>query len=146
MATSVAEAEAHIATAGQRFWKRAIKLWIDIHTLSMTNPLRSLTSRIRKFRRMHRSPFRQVADALGDMPLENLETVNLFTLAPWEERVVLTATTRKGSLLASSPVGTCKLLSAAQRGTVWLGLVELSRSQCRYEEDRSWRPSPSRLA
>ena len=87
VATSVAEAEAHIATARQRFWKRAIKMWIDIHTLPFTNPLRDLTSRIRKFRRMHRSPFHQVADALSSTPLEELETIAPFTLAPWEERV-----------------------------------------------------------
>ena len=49
VATSVAEAEAHIATAQNRFWRRAIKLWTDMHTLPETNPLRNATSRMRKF-------------------------------------------------------------------------------------------------
>ncbi|EGU87741.1 hypothetical protein FOXB_01741 [Fusarium oxysporum f. sp. conglutinans Fo5176] len=57
VATSVAEAEAHIASVNERFWKRAIKMWTDLHTLPTTNPLRSSTSRIRKFRRYNRSPF-----------------------------------------------------------------------------------------
>jgi hypothetical protein len=53
VATSVAEAEAHIASAQDRFWRRAIKLWTDIHTLPVTNPLHRNTSRIRMFRKHH---------------------------------------------------------------------------------------------
>ncbi|OQE10076.1 hypothetical protein PENFLA_c095G04748 [Penicillium flavigenum] len=87
VATSVAEAEAHIATAQYRFWRRAVKMWTDIHTLPETNPLRRNTDRIRKFRRYHRSPLYQVADALKHIDMETLETINPFTLAPWEERM-----------------------------------------------------------
>ncbi|KAJ6168143.1 hypothetical protein N7497_000986 [Penicillium chrysogenum] len=87
VATSVAEAEAHIATAQHRFWRRAVKMWTDIHTLPETNPLRRNTDRIRKFRRYHRSPLYQVADALKHIDMETLETINPFTLAPWEERM-----------------------------------------------------------
>ncbi|KAJ5494161.1 hypothetical protein N7463_010248 [Penicillium fimorum] len=87
VATSVAEAEAHIATARQRFWRRAVKMWTDMHTLPDTNPLRRGTDRIRKFRRYHRSPLYQIADALKHIDMETLETINPFTLAPWEERI-----------------------------------------------------------
>jgi hypothetical protein len=87
VATSVAEAEAHITAAQDRFWKRAIKLWTDIHTLPDTNPLRRNTSRMRKFRTQHRSPLYQVADALKCMEMDELETINPFTLTPWENRV-----------------------------------------------------------
>ncbi|KAI3059595.1 hypothetical protein CBS147353_10533 [Aspergillus niger] len=87
VATTVAEAEAHIASAQSRFWKRAVKMWTDIHTLPETNPLRRNTDRIRKFRRFHRSPLYQVADVLKNIEMETLETINPFTLAPWEERL-----------------------------------------------------------
>ncbi|KAJ5500659.1 hypothetical protein N7453_009710 [Penicillium expansum] len=87
VATSVAEAEAHIATTQRRFWKRAVKMWTDIHTLPKTNPLRRCTDQIRKFRRYHRSPLYHVADALKHIDVETLETINPFTLAPWAERV-----------------------------------------------------------
>ncbi|KAJ5267785.1 hypothetical protein N7478_010593 [Penicillium angulare] len=87
VATSVAEAEAHIATARHRFWRRAVKMWTDMHTLPETNPLRRGTDRIRKFRRYHRSPLYHVADALKHFDMETLETINPFTLAPWDERV-----------------------------------------------------------
>ena len=50
VATRVAEAEACIPTVEDRLWKRAVKLWTDIHTLPETNPLRRNTSRIRKSR------------------------------------------------------------------------------------------------
>ncbi len=87
VATNVAEAEAHIASAQDRFWRRAVKLWTDIHTLPETNPLRRNASRIRKFGKRYRSPLHQVADALKDIAIEELETINPFTLAPWEKRV-----------------------------------------------------------
>ncbi|EAQ91759.1 hypothetical protein CHGG_03694 [Chaetomium globosum CBS 148.51] len=87
VATRVAEADAHIPTAQDRFWKRAIKMWTDIHTLPETNPLRNTTSRMRKFRRSYRSPFFQVADLLKDVPLDSLETIAPVVLAPWERRV-----------------------------------------------------------
>lgn len=87
VATSVAEAEAHVATARHRFWRRAMKVWTDMHTLPETNPLRRGTDRIRKFRRYHRSPLHHVADALKHVDMETLETINPFTLAPWDERV-----------------------------------------------------------
>ncbi|ODA77627.1 hypothetical protein RJ55_07256 [Drechmeria coniospora] len=74
VATSVAEAEAHIASAQK--WFRTV-----------TNPRRNTTSRIRKFRRYNRSPFNEVAMALNKITMDELETINPFTLSPWTERV-----------------------------------------------------------
>ena len=82
VATSVAEAEAHIATAQSRFWRRAVKMWTDIHTLPDTNPLRRNTSCIKKFGRFYRSPLYQVAEALKNIEMETLETIDPFTLTP----------------------------------------------------------------
>jgi hypothetical protein len=87
VATSVAEAEAHITTAQHCFWRRAVKMWMDLHTLPDTNPLRRNTAQIKKFRRFHHSPLYQVADALKNIEMETLETINPFTLAPWETRM-----------------------------------------------------------
>ena len=87
VATWVAEAEAHIPSAQERFWKRAVKLWTDIHALPETNPLRRNTSRMRKFRRQYRSPLYQVAEALKDIEMEQMETIRPCILAPWEKRV-----------------------------------------------------------
>ncbi|KAJ6437636.1 endonuclease/exonuclease/phosphatase [Purpureocillium lavendulum] len=51
VATCIAEAEATITNAQERFWRRAVKMWTDLHTLPTTNPLRSATKSIRKFKR-----------------------------------------------------------------------------------------------
>jgi ribonuclease HI len=42
---------------------------------------------MRKFRRYHLSPLYQVAEALKDIEMEEMETINPVTLAPWEKRV-----------------------------------------------------------
>lgn len=87
VATSVAEAEAHIISVHERLWRRAIKIWIDIHTLLDTNPLRRVTSRIQKFYPKRRSPFHQVACRLKDIPMEEIENIHPFALAPWDKRI-----------------------------------------------------------
>ena len=46
VATSVAEAEAHIASAQDQFQRWAVKLWTDIHTLPDTNLLHRNTSQM----------------------------------------------------------------------------------------------------
>jgi ribonuclease HI len=62
-------------------------MWTGIHTLPETHPLRRSTACIKKFRRYHRSPLYQVADALKNIEMETLETINPFVLALWETRI-----------------------------------------------------------
>jgi hypothetical protein len=59
-------------------------MWTDLHTLPDTNPLHRNTAQIKKFRRFHCSLLYQVADTLKNIKMETLETINPFTLAPWE--------------------------------------------------------------
>ncbi|RFU78940.1 reverse transcriptase [Trichoderma arundinaceum] len=126
---SVAEAEAHIAPARQRFWKRAIKMWVDMHTLPDTNPLRRLTSRIRKLRTSFRSPLYQVSTALTDIPMGQLETIHPLTLAPWEERVeAITDETAERQVDVGWAVRVA-VSSSARNGVVGVGgAVEMSAS------------------
>jgi hypothetical protein len=42
---------------------------------------------MRKFRRQHRSPLYQVAEALKAIEMEEMETIDPCILAPWEKRV-----------------------------------------------------------
>ncbi|KAF6525889.1 hypothetical protein HZS61_011684 [Fusarium oxysporum f. sp. conglutinans] len=86
VATGVAEAEAHIATIQERFWRRASKLWVDIHTLPRTNPVRNLLRGIKAFRRFI-SPLRRIADVCRELPKDTMEVIQPFTLAPWEARL-----------------------------------------------------------
>jgi ribonuclease HI len=129
VATSVAEAEAHIAPAQDRFWRRIIKLWTDIHTLPNTNPLRSNTSRMRKFRRQHRSPLYEVADVLKDFAMEELETINPFTLAPWEKRIQTITDETAAEKVDTTWAGRAAVSSSARNGLVGIGgAIQLATS------------------
>ena len=133
VATCVAEAEAHIRSAQERFWKRAIKMWTDMHTLPDTHPLSKSIAGIRKPRRQHRSPFYQVAEALKDVPMERLETIQPFTLAPWENRIKVivdqladegTETTRQAETSGRVETGCAVRIavgSSARNGVVGIG-------------------------
>ena len=120
VATWVAEAEAHIPSAQERFWKRAVKLWTDIHALPETNPLRRNTSRMRKFRRQYRSPLFQVAEALKDIEMEQMETIRPGVLAPWEKRVQTVVENAAQSLEANWAVRIA-VSSSARNGVVGMG-------------------------
>ncbi|RYN85679.1 hypothetical protein AA0119_g13223, partial [Alternaria tenuissima] len=120
VATWVAEAEAHIPSAQERFWKRAVKLWTDIHALPETNPLRRNTSRMRKFRRQYRSPLFQVAEALKDIDMERMETIRPGVLAPWEKRVQTVVENAAQGLEANWAVRIA-VSSSARNGVVGMG-------------------------
>jgi ribonuclease HI/exonuclease III len=129
VATAVAEAEAHIAPAQDRFWRRIIKLWTDIHTLPDTNPLRRNTSRMRRFRNQHRSPLYEVADVLKDFAMEELETINPFTLAPWEKRVRTVTDETAAEKLGMNWAVRVAVSSSARNGLVGIGgVTEVSMS------------------
>lgn len=122
VATSVAEAEAHIVSVQERLWRLAIKLWIDIHTLPDTNPLRRVTSRVQKFYKARRSPFHQVACRLKDIPVEEMENIDAFTLAPWDKRVQIIAGDIGGQTTAGWSVKLA-VNSSARNGVVRVGGV-----------------------
>lgn len=133
VATSVAEAEAHIATAQHRFWRRAVKMWTDLHTLPDTNPLRRNTARIKKFRRFHRSPLYQVADALKNIEMETLETINPFTLAPWETRMQTDVEAMPDPHTAPGGSMQIAVSSSARNGLVGFG-VAIEKQPPRYQK------------
>lgn len=62
-------------------------MWMDNHTVPGTNPPPQGYSADQEIRRYHRSPLYQVADALKNIEMETLETINPFTIAPWEKRM-----------------------------------------------------------
>ena len=89
----------------------------DIHTLpeTKTNPLRTATSRVRKFRRFHPSSLDQIVDAIKDLPMENLETINPFALRPWEKRMWIIDEKLEAEVSGTNIA--IRIAVAAQRGT-----------------------------
>ena len=129
VATAVAEAEAHIASARDRFWRRAVKLWTVIHTLPETNPLRRNTARMRRFRKQYRSPLSQVAEALTDISLEELETIEPCPLPPWEKRIPIVADESAARHLDRPWAVHVAVSSSARNGIVGVGgAIELRTS------------------
>ncbi|KZL85095.1 transposon i, partial [Colletotrichum incanum] len=121
VAASVAEAEAHIPTAKERFWRKAVKMWTDIHTLPETNPLRRMTSKMRKFRNAHRSPLFQVAEALKDIPMERIETINPLTLLPRGERLQVKISEEETTVLETTSTVRVAVSSSVRGGMVGVG-------------------------
>jgi ribonuclease HI len=84
VATAVAEAEANILPARERFARRATKLWMDIRTLPSSHPLRTVGFQM--FKRFV-SPIQQLASIHREIPIDRLETIQAFAIAPWEVRI-----------------------------------------------------------
>lgn len=129
VATSVAEAEATIPTVEDRLWRRVIKLWTDIHALPDTNPLRRNTSRMRKFRKQHRSPLYQVGEKLKDIAMEEMETIYPFTLSPWEKRVQTITSKEITRQPDSNRAAYIAVSSSARNGVVGLGAAIKTRKR-----------------
>jgi hypothetical protein len=84
VAAAVAEIEASIRTVRERHADRAIKMWVDLHTLPTTNPLSRLSTIVcRRFT----SPLQKVAQAHEDVPRGGVEMVHGYVISPWEQRV-----------------------------------------------------------
>lgn len=87
VATAVAEAEAGILSAQERFAQKATKLWVGLRTLPDSNPLRRLgRTATWKFKRFI-SPLQRMAGAHQGIALDRMETVHSFATNPWEQRI-----------------------------------------------------------
>ena len=71
VALSVLEAEASIASIATRHYENAIKLWINIQTLSITHPLNKLNTKV--FQRF-KSALQKIAAMVGPSNLSPTET------------------------------------------------------------------------
>jgi ribonuclease HI len=108
-------------------------MWTDLHTLPETNPLRRNTARIKKFRRYHRSPLYQVADALKRIEMETPETINPFTLAPWETRTQTDVEAMPDSQAVPGGSMQVAVSSSARNGFVGFG-VAIEKQPPRYRK------------
>ena len=99
VATAVAEAEASIRTVGERHAERAIALWVNLHTLPNTNPLSRLKT---TERRRFTSPLQKLALMNQDTPIDRMETIQPYAMAPWEERLKVVIEPDKDKALATA--------------------------------------------
>lgn len=123
VATSVSEAEASIHTVHERHLKRARKLWVGIHTLPRTNPLSRLAPRV--FQRFT-SPLQKIAQMNQHISTDRLETIEPYTLAPWDHRLIASIDSDKerSALAANSAQGIQITTSSSEKGgTVGFGVA-----------------------
>ncbi|KAL3706321.1 hypothetical protein TMatcc_007332 [Talaromyces marneffei ATCC 18224] len=121
VATAVAEAEAGIQPFYHRHIEKATKMRIDIQTLPKSNPLiRLRTITTRRFR----SPLQKISQALDATVIEQIKTIQVFTVSPWIGRIrtIYETDGDKAIDIASKAIGILIATSASARsGMVGMG-------------------------
>jgi hypothetical protein len=83
--TVVAEAEANLPTIGERRSRKALMMWIDLHSMPDTHPLVPLIRR--RTYKMFASPMQKIAEAAQGAPVNELEASRPYISAPWDARL-----------------------------------------------------------
>ena len=116
--------------------EEGIKMWLVIHSLPDTNPLRRVTARMKKLYPAFRSPLYQVTRKLRGVPAEELESIQPFTIEPWREQIgaVSSETVDGGPSAGEAIVATS---SSARNGVVRVGGVIQcsSTTQCSVQRE-----------
>ncbi len=86
---------------------------------------------MRKFRKQHRSLLYQVAERLKDIAIEEMETIHLFTLSPWEKRVQTITNEEITKQLDSNQAAYVAVSSLARNSVVGLGAAIKTRKRVR---------------
>lgn len=82
--TAVAEAEASLPTIEERHKRRALRMWVDLHSMPGTHPL-ALIARRPACKRFV-SPMQKIAEYGQCAPVDELEATQPYISAPWDAR------------------------------------------------------------
>jgi hypothetical protein len=83
--TVMAEAEANFPTIGERHARKALRMWVDLHSMSGTYPL-ALVAMHRTYKRFT-SPIQKIAQSAQGAPLDEMEATQSYISAPWDARL-----------------------------------------------------------
>ena len=83
--TAVAEAEANLPTIEKRHRQKALKMWVDLHSMPGTHPLAQAVRR-RTCKRFV-SPMQKIAEYARGAPVDELEATQPYISAPWDARL-----------------------------------------------------------
>jgi hypothetical protein len=78
--TAVAELEANLPTIAERHTRKALRMWIDLHSMPETHPLAILIRR-RGYKRFT-SPMQRIAESTYSVPVKELEATSPYVSAP----------------------------------------------------------------
>jgi hypothetical protein len=83
--TAVAEAEANLPTIGERHSRKALRMWVDLHSMPGTHPLAQMIRR-RTYKRFT-SPMQKIAESARGAPMDEMEATQPYISAPWDARL-----------------------------------------------------------
>ena len=83
--TAVAEAEANLPTIGERHSRKALRMWVDLHSIPGTHPLALMVRRPTCKR--YTSPLQEIAEFACGAPTNDLEATQPYISAPWDARL-----------------------------------------------------------
>lgn len=83
--TAVVEAEANLLTIGERHSRKALRMWVDLHSIPSTHPLALMVSR--RACKRYMSPMQKIAESARGAPMNDLEATQPYISAPWDARL-----------------------------------------------------------
>jgi hypothetical protein len=83
--TAVAELEANLPTIEERHLRKALRMWVDLHSVPDAHPLAPLIRR-RGYKRFV-SPMQRIAESAHGAPVEELEVTRPYVSALWDARL-----------------------------------------------------------
>jgi len=83
--TAVAEAEANLPTIGERHSRKALRMWVDLHSIPSAHPLAQIIRR--RACKRYTSPLQKIAEYACGAPTDELEATQPYISAPWDARL-----------------------------------------------------------
>ena len=82
----IAQAEASLPPVDERLHKQALRFWVNLHALEEQHPIRKEISQVDLNCKRYRSPFQLLATDFASTPLNRVETIAPFCIAPWKPK------------------------------------------------------------
>jgi hypothetical protein len=83
--TAVAEAEASLPTIEERHSRKALRMWVDLHSTPSTHPLAQMIRR--RACKRYTSPLQKIAESACGTPMDEVEATQPYISAPWDARL-----------------------------------------------------------
>ncbi|KAM0724078.1 hypothetical protein Q7P37_000258 [Cladosporium fusiforme] len=101
--TAVAEAEANLPTIGERHSRKALRMWVDLHSIPSTHPLAQMIRR--RTCKRYTSPLQKIAESACGAPMDDLEATQPYISAPWDARLDIADSVDDGKQAAGCAQG-----------------------------------------
>ena len=99
----MAEAEANLPTIGERHSRKALRMWVDLHSMPSTHPLAQMIRR--RACKRYTSPLQKIAESARGAPMDELEATQPYISAPWDARLDIADSTDDGKQAAEGAQG-----------------------------------------